>query len=341
MTGEHPGKRLARPTLSMLPRVSDGLSFLYVDIARVVQTDTGVCAEVETESGTVHRVPIPAASLACVLLGPGTSITSPALATFFRHGTTVVSSGAGGVLCYGGWQSPDRTTAWLDRQVRAYADDERRLDVACQMFEMRFGEQVAEGTPIETLRALEGQRMKKLYRGLAAKYRLTPFKRNYDPASWDEQSPVNKALSSANAALYGVVHSVVMQLGCHPGLGFVHTGKQNSFVYDIGDLYKAETTVPLAFSLHDSARPEQDARHRLRTDLKLYRLIPRIVRNVQTLLDPDLEDDEEEERSKRWQVVDLWDPKNRTVAGGRNYGDTLPPHADGDGPAALTGGTED
>src|SRR5699024_5003376 len=37
-------------TLAMLPRVSDNLSFLYADIVKVVQTDTGVCAETETES---------------------------------------------------------------------------------------------------------------------------------------------------------------------------------------------------------------------------------------------------------------------------------------------------
>ncbi len=76
---DNPRKALARPTLAMLPRVSDGLSFLYVDVCRIVQTDTGVCAEVETETGRIHRVPIPTASLACVLLGPGTSITSPAM----------------------------------------------------------------------------------------------------------------------------------------------------------------------------------------------------------------------------------------------------------------------
>lgn len=312
-------KNFIRPTLAMLPRVSDGLSFLYADIVRIVQTDTGVCAETETDSGVVHRVPIPTAALACLLLGPGTSITSPALATLFRHGTSVISTGSGGVVYYGGWQSPDRTTKWLDLQARAYADDELRLEVACAMFELRFGEEVAEGTSIETLRALEGQRMRKLYQGLASKYRIKPFKRNYNPDSWGEQDSVNRALSSANAAFYGVVHSVIMHLGCHPGLGFVHSGKQNSFVYDIADLYKAEMTVPLAFSLHASDYPEAEARRGLRSDLKLYRMIPRIVRDVQLLLDPEAEG-EEAEPAKRWRVVDLWDPERGAVAGGVNYG---------------------
>lgn len=306
----------------MLPRVSDNLSYLFVDIARVVQTDTGVCAETETEAGAVHRVPIPTAALACVLLGPGTSITSPALAAFMRHGTTVISAGAAGVLCYGAWQSPDRTAQWLDRQARMYADEEMRLGVATRMYEMRFGGETPEGTPLNVLRGLEGQRMRQLYKQLTAKYGLKPFKRNYDPHEWDRQSPVNQALSSANTALYGVVHSAILALGCTPGLGFVHSGKQHSFVYDIADLYKAEMTVPLAFSLHGSADPARDARFRLRKDFKLYRLMPRIVHDIQRLLDPDLDDgddDSDASSPSRWQVVDLWDGGGANVAGGRNY----------------------
>ncbi|MEY9212256.1 type I-E CRISPR-associated endonuclease Cas1 [Thermobifida halotolerans] len=326
MGADNARKALARPTLAMLPRVSDGLSFLSVDICRVVQTDTGVCAEIETDAGGVHRVPIPTASLACVLLGPGTSITSPASATFMRHNTTVVNCGAGGILNYGSFPAPNRTTKWIDRQARAYSDDERRLEIATRMYEMRFGEEPPPGTPVERLRQFEGARMKALYRSLAAKNRVKPFKRNYDPHDWDGQDPVNKALSAGNAALYGVVHSVLAHLGCHPALGFVHSGKQDSFVYDVADLYKAKTTIPLAFSLSRARNPEGEARSRLRRDLRLYRLIPQIVRDVQSLLAPDSPEEagaEEEPTGSGgpWRVVDLWDPVAGAVAGGVNYAD--------------------
>lgn len=82
------------------------------------------------------------------------------------------------------------------------------------MYELRFGEEVAEGTPIERLRSLEGKRMKALYRQLVLQRRVRPFKRSYDPNDWDGQSPVTKALSAGNAALYGVVHPVLD----HPGV---------------------------------------------------------------------------------------------------------------------------
>ena len=90
-------RRVASPTLAMLPRVGDSLPFLYADIVRIVQDDTGVSAETTSEDGDVTRVYLPTASLSCVLLGPGTSITQPALATFARHGTTVICTGSGGV----------------------------------------------------------------------------------------------------------------------------------------------------------------------------------------------------------------------------------------------------
>src|SRR5699024_12859368 len=89
-------RKFASPTLAMLPRVSDGLAFLYIDIARVEQTETGVCAVTEPEEDRVYRAYLPTAALACVLVGPGTSITQRALSTFMRHGTTELAVGYGG-----------------------------------------------------------------------------------------------------------------------------------------------------------------------------------------------------------------------------------------------------
>lgn len=310
-------RRLAAPTAAMLPRVADSLSFLYLDVARVVQDSTGVCALIESRRGE-DRVYIPTAALSCVLLGPGTSITQPALTTFTRHGTTVVCVGSGGVRCYAGIVSDTLTTEWLERQVRAWSDDARRLDVATRMYTMRFGTPPPPGTNLATLRGMEGQRVKALYRMLASKYRLPKFKRSYDPADWDNQNPVNQALSSANTCLYGIVHAATLALGCSPALGFVHTGTQYAFVYDIADLYKAKLTIPLAFSLHASAQPERDARLKLRDDLRLFRLLPTIVTDIQVLLSPDT--DPAPDRQPGDSMVNLWDPEAGPLPAGVNYG---------------------
>ncbi len=233
-------RRLAAPTVAMLPRVADSLSFLYLDIVRIHQDDTGVCAEVTSEQRGPETVYLPTAALSCVLLGPGTSITARALTTFARNGTTVITAGSGGVRCYSAAVPESLGTRWLDRQARAWANDTHRMSVAQAMYEHRFGCGTAtNGTTLDKLRGMEGQRVRAHYQLLARQYKIGRFRRAYDPASWDSQDPVNLALSSANTCLYGIVHAAITALGCSPALGFVHSGNQQAFVYDIADLYKA------------------------------------------------------------------------------------------------------
>jgi CRISPR-associated protein Cas1 len=206
-------RKLGAPTLAMLPRIADSLSFLYLESVRIVQDDTGVCAQIESPRGT-ERVYLPTAALATILMGPGTSITQPAMATFARHGTSIVCVGAGAVRSYAGITPASLTTTWLERQARAWADDQHRLAVATRMYTYRFGN-APDGVTLAQLRGLEGQRVKALYRILAEKYKIKRFRRNYDPAAWDTQDPVNLALSAANACMYGVVHAAVLVLQRH------------------------------------------------------------------------------------------------------------------------------
>ncbi|MFF8387400.1 type I-E CRISPR-associated endonuclease Cas1e [Streptomyces kanasensis] len=314
----HARRKLAAPTVAMLPRIADSLSFLYLDIVRVRQDDTGVLAEVTTERRGTETVYLPTAALSCVLLGPGTSITARAMATLARHGTTLVITGAGGVRCYAATLPDSLTTTWLERQVRLWADDHQRLAVATAMYEKRFGAgTVAPGANLDTLRGMEGQRVKAHYRLLAQQYKIGRFRRSYDPAAWDDQDPVNLALSSANTCLYGIVHAAITALGCSPALGYVHSGNQQAFVYDIADLYKAELTIPLAFSLHASPQPEGDARRSFRDGLRLFKLLPRIVTDIQSLLAPG---HKHEAPDPEEQLVNLWDPVSGAVPGGANHG---------------------
>ncbi|MGO4612979.1 type I-E CRISPR-associated endonuclease Cas1e [Nocardia sp. 2YAB30] len=313
-------RKLGTPTLAMLPRIADSLSFLYLESVRIVQDDTGVCARIETPRGT-ERIYLPTAALACVLLGPGTSITQPALATFARHGTSLVCVGAGGVRSYAGIMPASLTTTWLERQARAWADTTLRTQVATRMYNHRFGE-TPTGASIAQLRGLEGQRVKTLYRILAQKHGIKRFRRNYDPTAWDTQDPVNRALSAANSCIYGVVHAAVLALGCSPALGFIHNGTQLAFVYDIADLFKMRVTVPLAFSLHASDDPERDARRKLRDEFRLLKLMPEIITSIQQVIDP-------ETAGKLPDRVDdithLWDPTLGALPAGTNYGDIPDP----------------
>ncbi|PRW64775.1 type I-E CRISPR-associated endonuclease Cas1e [Actinopolyspora mortivallis] len=318
-----PRRLLTQPTVAMLPKVADSLSFLYLEHVRVVQDDTGVCAHIEHPDTGPTRIALPVAALSCVLLGPGTSATQAAMATCARHNTSVLWTGSGGVRMYSGSHSANLTTEWLECQVRAWADENARLAVAARMYAHRFGTTVPEGTSLHRLRGLEGQRMKTLYHSLAEQHKLRGFRRDYDPHNWSDQNPINQALSAANTALYGTVHSAILALGCSPALGFIHSGKQHSFVYDIADLYKATHTIPLAFALNNSTNPEREARVRLRNNLRLYRLLPQIVTDIQQLLDPTVEPNNDDNDPEETELVHLWDPDLGAIDAGINHADKL------------------
>ncbi|MFF9779462.1 type I-E CRISPR-associated endonuclease Cas1e [Streptomyces sp. NPDC013978] len=306
----------------MLPRIADSLSFLYLDMVRVVQDDTGVCAQIQLDDNRTDTVHIPTAALTCLLLGPGVSITTRALTTLARHGTSVICTGAGGVRAYAGILPDSLTTRWLEHQVAAWADPDQRLAVATRMYEMRFGDDtVPHATTLAQLRGMEGQRMKALYKLLAQQHGIGRFRRNYHPDQWHQQDPVNLALSASNTCLYGIIHAAVLALGCSPALGFVHTGTQHAFVYDIADLYKADTTLPVAFSLHQATDPEQQARRKFREELRLIRLLPRVIHDIQRLLTPATATDDDSDDPTRYDVriVHLWDPKTGTLPAGVNY----------------------
>ncbi|MFJ2094671.1 type I-E CRISPR-associated endonuclease Cas1e [Streptomyces sp. NPDC087901] len=309
----------------MLPRIADSLSFLYLDKVRIVQDDTGVCARIDVNHERTDLVYLPTAALSCLLLGPGVSITTRALATLARHGTSVICTGSTGVRAYAAILPDSLTTHWLERQVTAWADLNQRLSTATRMYDLRFSpDQAPSNATLDQLRGLEGQRMKSLYKIQAEQHGIGRFRRNYHPDQWDTQDPVNLALSAANTCLYGIVHAAILALGCSPALGFVHTGKQHAFVYDVADLYKATTTIPIAFSLHQSPQPEQDARRSFREELRLLRLLPRIVRDIQSLLAPpsdigDGEDGDDSPESQDVRIVHLWDPKAGTLQAGVNY----------------------
>ncbi|CUU56583.1 CRISP-associated protein Cas1 [Parafrankia irregularis] len=323
--------RLGRPTLAMLPRVADSLSFLYLESVRITQDDTGILGYVEKPDG-IEKVYLPTAALSCLLLGPGTSITQPALATLARHDTSVVCVGAGGIRSYANIQPAGLTTRWLEQQARTWADDSLRVQVAARMYRTRFAVDVPESTTLAQLRGMEGQRVKAYYKLLAQKHRIPRFRRNYDPAKWDTQDPVNLALSAANTCLYGIVHAAVCALGCSPALGYIHSGTQLAFVYDIADLYKAKTTIPLAFALHDSPDPERAARSRLREEFRLIRLLPNIINDIQNMLDLsrdlDTDDDPGDRASLAVDMVHLWDPDLGALPAGVNYSNDIPAAGD-------------
>lgn len=303
------------PSLPELSRVQDRTAFVYLEHA-VVHRD-GNALTARDARGTVH---IPAASLAALLLGPGTSISQQAMVLIAECASTVVWVGEKGVRYYAHGRTLARGTRLLDAQARLVSNRNERLAVARAMYGMRFDDEGVERLTMQQLRGREGARVRRRYREEAERTGIDWKRRDYRPDDFSSSDPINQALSAAHTALYGVVHAVVVSLGCSPGLGFVHTGHDRSFVFDIADLYKADTSIPVAFDVVAAEPADIPAatRRAMRDRMFERRLIERCVNDVRTLLRCEPVADEDAVGAD---VVSLWDEGDDEVAGGVNYED--------------------
>lgn len=308
------------PELSELVRARDRLTFIYLERC-IVNRDANAITATD-ERGTVH---IPAASLGALLLGPGTTVSQQAMVLIAESGSTVVWVGEQGVRYYCHGRSLARSSRLLEAQARLVSTTRSRLKVAKSMYELRFPGEDTSGNTMQQLRGKEGTRVRQSYIENAKRTGVEWRGRTYKVEDFDDADPINQALSALNVSLYGVVHSVIVALGCSPGLGFIHTGNERSFVFDIADLYKTDFTIPLAFSLVKE-EPEdlgRAARRALRDAMRNGKFMQRCASDIRFLL---LEGEEATDLDVDFEdilgqdVVHLWDGmSNKRLTAGVNY----------------------
>lgn len=298
--------------INELPRISDRVTFIYIEHARINRQDSAVT--IIDNKGVVR---IPAAMIGVLLLGPGTDISHRAVELIGDVGTAIVWVGERGIRQYAHGRSLSRSSLYLEKQAKLVSNTRSRLYVARKMYQMRFPDEDVSRLTMQQLRGREGARIRRVYRENSKKYNIKWDRREYNPDDFDAGDTVNKALSSANVGLYGLVYSVISALGVSPGLGFIHTGHDLSFVYDIADLYKAEITIPLAFKVASEHRDDEDigriARLALRDTFKGGKILKRIVSDIQYLLDVEYED------IFAVETINLWDDKEGLVPYGVSY----------------------
>lgn len=234
------------------------------------------------------RTHIPVGSIACILLETGTTVTHAAVKLAAYVGCLLVWVGDGGVRLYAAGQPGGARSDRLLYQARCALDDAARLKVVRKMYEIRFGEKPPERRSIEQLRGIEGARVRKMYELLARKYGIQWKHREYDPEKWEQSDVPNRCLSAANACLYGICEAAILAAGYAPAIGFIHTGKPQSFVYDIADLLKFETVVPIAFKVASmSPRPEnyeREIRIRCRDMFRETKFLEKIIPSIEMVL---------------------------------------------------------
>jgi len=267
--------------LHELPKLRDSLSYLYIEHAIVERKDSSI--EFIQKDG---RTQVPAAALCVLMLGPGTSISHAAVKVLAESGCLLVWTGEDVTRCYAQGLGETRKGYHLLRQAELVSDPAKRLEVIRRMYQKRFPDPLDPRLTLEQIRGMEGSRVRSAYYQASKTYGVPWQGRRYDRGNWGNADPVNRALSAANALLNGICHAAIVSGGYSPGLGFIHTGRQTSFVYDIADLYKAEITIPIAFQTAAESSEHIDGRVRLacRQKFKEVKLLERILPDVDDLL---------------------------------------------------------
>jgi len=232
------------------------------------------------------RTQIPVGSIAAILLEPGTRVSHASVKLAAYVGCLLIWVGEGGVRLYAVGQPGGARSDHLLYQAKLALDDSLRLKVVRKMYELRFGEKPPARRSVEQLRGIEGTRVRKLYQLLAKQYGVDWNKRSYDTSDWESADPINKALSSANACLYGICEAAILAAGYAPAIGFIHTGKPQSFVYDIADLFKFETVVPVAFKAvsQNSTNIERTVRQACRDYFRESKFLKSIIPTIEEVL---------------------------------------------------------
>ncbi len=269
--------------------IRDRASILFVERGQLDVLD-GAFVVVDRTGARTH---IPVGGLACLMLEPGARVSHAAVALAARVGCLLVWVGEAGVRLYAAGQPGGARADRLLHQARLALDPAARLKVVRKMYDMRFGEPAPERRSVDQLRGVEGARVKRLYETLARRHGVAWRARRYDPGDWDASDLPNRCLSQATSCLYGLAEAAVLAAGYAPAIGFLHTGKPRSFVYDVADAFKFETVVPIAFRVAGAAargkRPEAgdpvgEVRRGCRDSFRKTGLLRRLIPAIEEML---------------------------------------------------------
>ncbi len=306
--------------LTLLPKFKDRLSYLYVEHAVIERSQNSIAIYSQTEEGELCETQVPICDIALLMLGPGTKLSHSAMDILARNNCLVAWTGEEAVRMYafgtGGTHSSER----LLKQARLVSDPGLRLQIVRKLYSKRFPEALDDNVTIEQLRGKEGHRVKLAYANQAQKWDIEWQGRSYDRNKWQGSDPVNTALSAANACMYGICHAACLSMGYSPALGFIHSGKQLSFIYDLADLYKLEIVLPIAFraaaELDQSLPIDRRVRYALRDAFREQRFLEVVAKDLTELFGADENTGQEfdEDPSRPGDLIG-------GVEGGQNYED--------------------
>ena len=232
-------------TRDTLPQVKDKYPFIYLERGRLEIDDSSV-RWVDADGNVV---PLPVAMINTLLLGPGSTVTHDAVKTSTAANCNLCWVGEDSLIFYAAGFIPTADTRNLKHQLQLALDAKKALEVARQLFARRFPEADLCDRTLQEMMGMEGRRVRSLYQEKATEYQVGWKGRRFTPGKFELSDLTNQILTSANAALYGIMCSAIHSMGYSPHVGFIHSGSPLPLVYDLADLYKDHLCIDLAFFL--------------------------------------------------------------------------------------------
>ena len=311
--------RVSKPEIQELPRIEDRSSFVYLERCSISVAGGAIIAYREGK-----RISIPSCSIVAVIIGPGVSITTDAIRLLAQGCTPVVLMSSDETRFYAYGRSLTSSSRWLIEQAKIVSQEHLRLNAAKTMYGWRFDDDVSSMTMAQ-LRAIEGRRMLDLYKNLAKENHIEWSGRRAQFDIQLDDDKINYCLTIGNQILYAVHLAIILGIGLAPGLGIVHNGKDNSFVFDISDLYKATTSIPIAFEVGSNpfisdADADKEVRLRMRGVIRNQNILKDSIEKIFTILNAGKHvKDGERYANAVWLDEGLW-TTDGIIEGGKNYG---------------------
>jgi CRISPR-associated protein Cas1 len=266
---------------------------LWLEFGRLsVEDGTLKFVAATSDSLAAGEYAIPYQGVSMLLLGPGTSITQDVFRLCARHGVLIAAVGEGGVKSYTAPPMGQGRSEVARAHATRWADPIARLDAARRLYAWRFGK-ILPHRDIETLRGIEGARMKESYRIVAAQFGIDWQGRRYSRDSPTAADLPNQAINHAATFVEAAADIAVALVGALPPLGFIHEDSSNAFTLDIADLWRVDLTLPLAFGAVKAMQErktdnlERELRQRAVRMFRQQKLIPKMIDRIRELFDVD------------------------------------------------------
>jgi CRISPR-associated protein Cas1 len=220
---------------------------------------------------------IPGDKFACLLLGPGTTVSHESIKQAADQKTLLQWVGEHGSAIYSAGEPLAGDCDRIRNQALAALSPKARPKVVRWMFQRRFGTCPAAHLSEDQIRGMEGARIKAVYQELSKKWGV-PWSGRTTGAGSDD---INRVISIANGIMTQAATVSVLAAGFSPAVGFLHTGFAKAFSCDIADLHKFQVSVPLAFQLCAAGKFDYaDVRRGMRDLIVQQNLIDQMIRDA-------------------------------------------------------------